>query len=72
VTTFRFFGLGQRLNNWQKETSEISRAEREADAIQNCSEYIPALVAGYSKLESPAHLGAWANFEPKNEWKPIV
>ena len=41
MTTFRYFGLGQRLNNWQKETSEISRAEREAAAVENCAEYIP-------------------------------
>ena len=29
------------VNNAQKEYSEIKRAAREADAIENCAEYIP-------------------------------
>ena len=41
VTTFRWAGLGSMVNNLQKEHSESKRAAREADAIENCAEYIP-------------------------------
>ena len=41
VTTLRWFGVGSMVNNFQKEHSETKRAAREADAIENCAEYIP-------------------------------
>ena len=41
LTTFRWLGVGSMVNNAQKEYSEIKRAAREADAIENCAEYIP-------------------------------
>ena len=41
LTTFRWFGVGSMVNNFQKEYSETKRAAREADAIENCAEYIP-------------------------------
>merc|ERR1711962_23996 len=71
LTTFRWFGVGSMVNNLQKEYSESKRAAREADAIENCAEYIPALLAGYQKLQAPSNLDAWTNYEPKNEWKKI-
>ena len=86
LTTFRWLGVGSIVNNFQKEYSESKRAAREADAIENCAEYIPgnslciisrntlwflALVAGYQKLQAPSNLDAWTNYEPKNEWKKI-
>merc|ERR1712168_149592 len=71
LTTFRWLGVGSMVNNLQKEHSETKRAAREADAIENCAEYVPALVAGYQKLQAPSNLDAWTNYEPKNEWKKI-
>jgi len=71
ITTFRYFGGGQRVQNFVKGTSESNRAAREAAAVENCEEYVPALLEGYSKLQAPANLAAWTNYEPRNEWKKI-
>jgi len=71
VTTLRWFGAGQRVNNAVRSMHEADRAAREAAAIENSEAYIPALVEGYSKLSAPEHLAAWSNYEPQNEWKKI-
>ena len=69
--TMRYLGIGMRINNFVHETSDISRNNREAAAVENCPEYIPALVEGYKKLMAPEHLSDWTNYEIKNEWTPI-
>ena len=72
VSTFRYFGVGMRINNYQHANSDESRAAREEIAIRECEEYAPALVEGYRKLMAPGHLNQWSNYEVKDEWKPIV
>ena len=44
LTTFRWLGVGSMVNNLQKEHSETKRAAREADAIENCAEYVPGTI----------------------------
>ena len=54
--TFRYGGVGMRINNAVHEHSDVSRNERESIAIDSSPEYIPALVDGYKKLMAPDHL----------------
>lgn len=60
-----------RINNYFHEKSDTDRHTRETAAIENCPEYIPALVDGYKKLMAPEHLSGWANYEVADEWIPI-
>jgi len=70
--TQRYLGIGQRINNFALERSMENRAAREEVALTESPEYVPALVQGYKKLMAPENLSSWANYEPKNEWKPIA
>ncbi|CAG5112567.1 Oidioi.mRNA.OKI2018_I69.chr2.g6765.t1.cds [Oikopleura dioica] len=70
--TQRYLGIGQRINNFALERSMENRAAREEAALTESAEYVPALVQGYKKLMAPENLSSWANYEPKNEWKPIA